>query len=138
MNSERFTVGLGAALVGALGLVWASWIGGAAFIKGKRSDQTIVVTGSARKRIRSDLVIWKAGVSFQATALADAYRSLAAEVPRVKSYLIGKGVPENQITISSIAFQTLHAKSNEGGGDQGAISGYSLGQEFEVGPPDYA
>src|SRR6202171_1651695 len=31
-----------------------------------------------------------------------------------------------------IAFQTLHAKSNEGGGDQGAISGYSLRQELEV------
>jgi hypothetical protein len=136
MSTERITLGLAAAAVAALGLVLASWIGGAAFIKGKRSDQTIVVTGSARKRIRSDLVIWKAAVSFQATTLADAYRSLSAEVPRVKTYLIGKGISENQITISSIASQTLHAKSNEVGEDQGTATGYSLRQELEVRSPE--
>jgi hypothetical protein len=100
-------------------------------VKGKRGDQIITVTGSARKRIRSDLVIWKAGVSYQAPVLADAYRSLAESVPRVKSYLIGKGVPEDQITISSISSQTLQAR-NEQGENTGQITGYSLRQELEV------
>jgi hypothetical protein len=39
--------------------------------------------------------------------------------------------PDNQITISSISSQTLHAKSNEGE-DAGQITGYSLRQELEV------
>src|SRR5437867_1856608 len=68
----------------ALGLVLASMIGGWAFVKGKRGDQTIVVTGSARKRIRSDLVIWRASVTYQAAALADAYRSISESVPPCK------------------------------------------------------
>ncbi len=131
MSDERFGPGFGAGIALAIGLVLASVIGGWAFVKGKRGDQTITVTGSARKRIRSDLVIWRAGVSYQAPVLADAYRSLSENVPRVKSYLISKGIPENQITISSISSQTLHAR-NDQGEDTGQITGYSLRQELEV------
>ncbi len=132
MVDERFGSSFGAGIALAIGLVLASMIGGWAFVKGKRGDQTITVTGSARKRIRSDLVIWKAGVSYQAPVLSDAYRSLSENVPRVKSYLIGKGIPENQITISSISSQTLHARNEQGEENTGQITGYSLRQELEV------
>jgi len=132
MGDERFGSGFGAGIALAIGLVLASVIGGWAFVKGKRGDQTITVTGSARKRIKSDLVIWKAGVSYQAPVLADAYQSLSENVPRVKSYLIGKGIPENQITISSISSQTLHARNDQGEENTGQITGYSLRQELEV------
>ena len=74
MGDERSGSSFGAGVALAIGLVLASVIGGWAFVKGKRGDQTITVTGSARKRIKSDLVIWKAGVSYQAPVLADAYR----------------------------------------------------------------
>lgn len=131
MTNERFGSGFGAGVALAIGLVIASVIGGWAFVKGKQGDQTITVTGSARKRIKSDMVIWKAGVSYQAPVLADAYRSLSENVPRVKAYLIGKGVPENEITISSISSQTLHARDSDGQ-DTGQITGYSLRQELEV------
>jgi uncharacterized protein len=131
MSDGRFGSGFGAGVALALGLVLASIIGGYAFVRGKRGDQTIVVTGSARKRIKSDLVIWKSAISYQATTLADAYRSLSENVPRVKSYLISKGIAENQITISSITSDTLHGK-NADGEDTGQITGYSLRQELEV------
>ena len=93
------------------------------------------VTGSAKKRIKSDLVIWKASVNYQATQLSDAYKSLSENVPRVKQYLISKGIPENQITISSITSKTIQGKTrNENGEeeDSGKITGYSLSQELEV------
>lgn len=118
-------------VVVALGLVIATMIGGSFFVKGKRGDQTITVTGSARKRIKSDLVIWRAAVSYQAPVLADAYRSLSESVPRVKAYLVGKGIPENQITISSISSQTLHGKESDGS-ETSEITGYSLRQELSV------
>ncbi len=60
MNDER-SEHLWAAVVLAVGLVIATLIGGWFFVKGKRGDQTITVTGSARKRIKSDLVIWRSG-----------------------------------------------------------------------------
>jgi hypothetical protein len=140
MNGEKngfFSAGNGIFNAGfalAVALVLASIIGSWAIIRVKSRDQTIVVTGSARKRIKSDLVIWRAGISYEATQLSDAYKSLASDVPRVKQYLISKGIPENQITISSITSQTLHAKSadGEGGEESGRITGYSLKQELEV------
>ena len=131
MNSERFGAGFGAGVALATGLVLASAIFGLSFIRARRGDQTITVTGSARKRIKSDLVIWKAGISYQAPVLADAYRSLSENVPRVKQYLISKGVPENQITISSIS-STTHQVRDSNGQETGQISGYTLRQELEV------
>ncbi len=130
MSDERSGV-LAAGIALAVGLVIASAVGGWAFVSGKRGDQTITVTGSAKKRIRSDLVIWKASVSYQAPTLADAYRSLSEAVPRVKSYLVGKGIPENQITISAISSQT-HQARNSDGQDTGQITGYTLRQELVV------
>ena len=119
------------AVVLAVGLVVATTIGGWFFVKGKRGDQTITVTGSARKRIKSDLVVWKSAISYQAPVLSEAYRSLSEAVPRVKAYLISKGIAENQITVSSISSQTLHSKTTEGQ-ESSDITGYSLRQELSV------
>ena len=120
-----------AAVVLAVGLVIATVIGGWFFVKGKRGDQTITVTGSARKRITSDLVVWRSAVSYQSPVLSDAYRSLSEAVPRVKAYLISKGIPENQITVSSISSQTLHGRTSDGV-ETSEITGYSLRQELSV------
>jgi uncharacterized protein len=120
-----------AAVVVAVALVVSTVMGGWFFVKGKRGDQTITVTGSARKRITSDLVVWKSAISYQAPVLSEAYRSLSEAVPKVKAYLVGKGIPENQITVSAISSQTLHSKNSDGT-DSSEISGYSLRQELSV------
>src|SRR5688572_13422287 len=120
-----------AAVVVAVGLVISTVIGGWFFVKGKRGDQTITVTGSARKRIKSDLVIWRSAISYQAPVMSEAYRALSESVPKVKGYLVSKGIPENEITISSISSQTLHGRTSEGA-ETSEITGYSLRQELEV------
>ena len=120
-----------AALVLAVAVVVSTTIGGWFFVKGKRGDQTITVTGSARKRIRSDLVIWRSAVTYQAPVLSEAYRSLSEAVPKVKAYLISKGIADNQITISSISSQTLHGRTSDGT-ETSDITGYSLRQELSV------
>ncbi len=115
----------------AVALVLSSIVGAWAYTHTKKSDQTVTVTGSARKRIKSDLVIWRAGVSYQAPELSEAYKSLSDNIPRVKQYLLSKGVTEEQITVSSISSSTLHEKDNEGN-ESARISGYSLRQELQV------
>jgi hypothetical protein len=112
-------------------LVLSSIVGAWAYTHAKNGDQVITVTGSARKRIKSDLVVWRAGVSYQAPQLSDAYKALSDNVPKVKQYLISKGVAENQITISSISSTTMHAKNSDGE-ETGEITGYSLRQELMV------
>ncbi len=131
MSSERngniFNAGFALAVALVLSSIVIAW----AYTRNKNTEQTVTVTGSARKRIKSDLVIWRAAVSYQAPQLSDAYKSLSDNIPRIKQYLISKGVAENQITVSSISSTTLTGKDSEGN-DTGQITGYSLRQELEV------
>jgi uncharacterized protein len=114
-----------------LAIIIAAALGSWAFVKGKRGEQTITVTGSAKRQIKSDSVIWKSAISYQAPVLAEAYRSLSEAVPKVKAYLVSKGIPDNEITVSSISSQTLHGRTSDGV-ETSEITGYSLRQELEV------
>lgn len=131
MNGENNRYWLNIGTVLAIGLVMSSATFGWFYSKTKKSDDAITVTGSARKRIKSDLVVWNAGVSTQAPQLADAYKQIADHIPRIKKYLIDKGVPEGQITVSSISTTTLKRKTDSGE-ETTEIVGYSLSQHVEV------
>lgn len=131
MNTEKNGHIFNAGFALAVALVLSSIIGAWAYTQTKKGDQTVTVTGSARKRIKSDLVLWRAGVSYQAPVLSDAYKALSDNIPRIKQYLLSKGVAENQITISSITSTTLHDKDSDGN-ESARISGYSLRQELLV------
>jgi len=144
MNENAKPPLLHAAAVLALGLVIAASIGAWAFVHVKSRDQAIVVTGSARRRIKSDLIIWRAGVTASGPKLGEAYQSLARDVSRVKAYLIAKGVPEGQIVISAITTSTVRRagkQAGEGGSESGDsltgnVIGYSLQQQVEVRSPE--
>jgi hypothetical protein len=131
MNGERNNnlFNIGTAL--ALGLIISSMILGWAYTNNKKGDDEITVTGSARKRIKSDLVVWSAGVSVQSAQVPEAYKEISEYIPRIKKYLIDKGVAENQITVSSISTTTLK-KKDENGQETSEISGYSMSQQVEV------
>ena len=131
MNGEKNNYWFNAGVALAVGLVLSSLIFGWFFEKSKKGEEMITVTGSARKRIKSDLVVWSAGVSYQAPTLAEAYKSLSENVPRVKQYLVSKGISESEITISSITTITLR-KTDGNGQESSEISGYSLRQQLEV------
>src|SRR5256885_12566312 len=110
MDNEKNGSVFNAGFALAVALVLSSIIGAWAYTHTKKGEQQVTVTGSARKRIKSDLVIWRAGVSYQATQLSEAYKPLSDNIPKVKQYLISQGIPEDQITISAITSTTLHDK----------------------------
>lgn len=115
----------------AIGLVVSSLILGWAYTNKKAGDEAVTVTGSAKKRIKSDLVIWSSSVAYRAPELSSAYKKLSENVPKIKKYLIGKGVKEDQITVSAISSQTLTGR-DANGMSTSEITGYSLGQEIIV------
>jgi hypothetical protein len=137
MNGERngYLFNGGAAL--AAGLIISSIIFGWFYSKAKKGDDAITVTGSAKRRITSDLVIWSAGVTAQSPALTDAYKQLSDSIPRIKQYLLSKGVPEEQMTISAIT-TTPQKKHDTDGNETSEITGYMLQQQVEVRSTDVA
>ena len=131
MNGERNNYWLNGGVALAIGLVLSSFIFGWFHAKTQKGTEAIIVTGATRTRIKSDLVLWNAGVSYQAPTLPDAYRQLSESVSRVKQYLISKGINDNQIQISSISTITLK-KLDANGAETAEITGYSLRQQLEV------
>jgi hypothetical protein len=114
-----------------IALVISSLILGWSYSNKKSGDEAITVTGSAKRRITSDLVVWSAGVSRQSIQLSDAYKALSDDIPRIKQYLLSKGIPETQMTVSSISSVTLKGKDSDGN-ETNEITGYSLSQSVEV------
>jgi hypothetical protein len=131
MNGERNNYLFNAGIALAIGLVLSSLIFGWFYSKTKKGDEAITVTGSAKKRIKSDLVVWSAGVSAQGAKLTDAYSQLSDSIPRIKQYLVSKGIAESQMTVSSISTTTLK-KQDSNGVETSEVTGYSLKQEVEV------
>lgn len=116
----------------ALGLVGATVIGARALVRVKSDDQTIQVTGSAKRRIRSDLVVWSATVSYKDATMAGAYKALAAATPQVVEYLKQKGIKPSEIVVDSITTKALHAHDKEGRELEETVTGYTMSQSIEV------
>jgi hypothetical protein len=137
MNGEKnnYLFNLGTSL--AIGLIVSSFIIGWAYKGAKKGDDAITVTGSAKKRITSDLVVWSAGVSAQATELTTAYKQLSESTPRIKQYLLSKGIPEDQMTVSSITTTQQKGRDSDGN-ETSEITGYTLSQSVEVRSTDVA
>ena len=137
MNGEKHNnlFNIGTSL--ALGLIISSMVIGWSYTASKKSDEAITVTGSAKRRITSDLVVWGVGVTEQAPALTDAYKKLSGSIPRIKEYLLSKGIREDQMTITAITTTQQHRRDSEGQ-ETSEIVGYSLSQNISVRSTDVA
>jgi len=125
-----------AALALSLSIILSSAIASWSFLHSKKLSQTVQVTGSAKKRIKSDLMIWKASVTAESASLAEAYGKLSRDVEKTKGFLVGHGVPESQIVISAVATTPIRQGKKAGREDNeaitGRVTGYSLRQSLEV------
>jgi len=126
----------------SVAIVLASVVASGAFLRAKRLDQNIKITGSAKRRIKSDLMIWRTSVSEEAATLAGAYSKLSRDVEKTKAFLISQGFPENQIVVSAVTTTTMRASrgiqkqqigsEDEGGGTGGRVTSYSLTQSLQI------
>jgi len=136
MRSSRF-VTFGAAFILALSIFVAAIIVGTAFKKSREGDDTIRVTGAARRIVHSDYIIWDAQLDYQSTTVADAYSHLTNGSTIFLSYLAQKGVQPSEIFPMAIKTNVLYQKtqSSDSGTDDTIyrqIQGYRLSQTIEV------
>jgi hypothetical protein len=118
-------------LVGLILLALAILFGSFAIGKGIRDrnrNDTVSVTGSAKKRIVSDYVVWDVSVSSQLATPQAAAKQLAGWSDRVGSFLHSAGALDSEVSVQPISTQTV--TTSQGGG--GKIIGYNLTRTFEV------
>ena len=100
-------------------------------------SQVIDVTGSARKNVLSDLVIWRASFAVEDEALLGAHAKLQSDLEKVRAFLRAKGMGEFVLLPVQIREITARTKNDE---DE-AVSkrvGYRLTQRIEIKSADLA
>jgi hypothetical protein len=98
--------------------------------------QTINVTGSARKNITSDLVVWHAGFSTEAPSLLEAHTQLQADLAKVTTWLRAKGVTE--IVSKPVAITEVTVQTNDGHTYATKRVAFRLKQDLEIRSGDVA
>ncbi|MEL7657673.1 MAG: SIMPL domain-containing protein [Bacillota bacterium] len=104
----RITANIIISIIVVIGIVVSSMVLGNGIAKIKGTENKIMVTGSAKQQITSDLIVWTGRFAAKAPLLQDAYIQLEADKKRVMDYLVDQGVPEDKIVFSSIYTNTYY------------------------------
>lgn len=97
----------------------------------RAEPKSINVTGSAKKQIESDLIVWSGTVSAVNPDLIGAYSQLQAGTDKVLTFLKTTGIPASEVTVASVVTSKRYAKDNQGH-DTAKVAEYDLSQAVEI------
>jgi hypothetical protein len=96
---------LGLAAMASTWVVASTW----ERVRTRPPERTLQVTGSAKKRIVSDLIEWTGSVEVVDPAdRTAAYRTLHGHVAKVLAYLKGQGIGEREVSPSSVSVESVY------------------------------
>ena len=119
------------AVILAIGLVLSAYVAGNSFVKAKEAGNSISITGSAKKQIKSDLAVWRGSFSARAPEMTAAYSNLQESQDKVRAYLQGKGIANQNIVFSSISTSTRYLILPNGQ-TSNQVESYELYQTVEI------
>lgn len=105
---SKITANIIIALIAALAIVISSIILVDGIEKVKGGNNRIIVTGSAKQQITSDLIVWTGSFHAKSPVLQEAYAMLETDKSKVMDYLVAQGVPKDKIVFSSISTSTYY------------------------------
>lgn len=127
------------ALVIGVSLIVCTALTMRAMVQVRGTQSVIRVTGSARKAIKSDLIIWTGSVTARASTLSDAYKSLKTGVSSAQSFLVKGGLPAAEVKTLPITTRTLYAPLPKNASNDYSetptyrqVMGYELAQPIQV------
>lgn len=127
MKNIAVSIVAGFAFIVGIALVTNSWD------KRLESANTIDVTGLTKVDFTSDLIVWRGTYSKKAMSLKDAYAALKNDETIIKSYLLGKGITEESLIISSVRInQDYEYRYDQNGNSNRVFNGYNLSQEVKI------
>ena len=130
-SSARFPQVFAGLAALSLALVVSSFVGASALRNFRQPDDVLVVTGSAKRPIQADYIVWQMSISSQQPTAQAAYQDLKRQSERVEQYLQTEQVAANAITLSAIETHPIQEISPNGQ-ETGRTLAYRLTQRFEV------
>ncbi|HYG75112.1 MAG TPA: SIMPL domain-containing protein [Planctomycetota bacterium] len=100
----------------------------------KRMEQSLAVTGSARKRIRSDLGVWSIHVCGKGDDTKTAYADMKKSMDRVQKFLSDRGFSPAEISLGAIASHSVFRRDRFGNVTMD-VTGYKLSRACTVSSP---
>lgn len=122
-NSRAFILG------GAL--ILATIIGGIFYANKTDSKDILTVTGSARKEVTADTVVWRTAISRNVgyADLKSGYAQMATDIASVKAFLKTNGVADESVTTQPI---TMNEDWTNNGPVAQESKRYTLSQSIEI------
>ena len=96
----------------AIALVWSTTIAAGTWrdVRKRPERHNIRVTGSAKKRIISDLIQWEAVIEGRAPERTAAYRALCEGRDKAVAFLVAQGIKPDEIQPQSTSFEEVFEK----------------------------
>jgi len=96
----------------AIALVWSTTIAAGTWreVRKRPTQHNIRITGSAKKRIVSDLIEWEAVIEGRAPERTAAYRTLREGRDKAVAFLVAQGIKPEEIQPQSTTFDELFEK----------------------------
>jgi uncharacterized protein len=117
-------------IVLALGLIVSVVIFTWSWKEAKDADQTITVTGSAKKDIASDLGILRGSIAIEAATPEAAWQALKAQKPILLEYLNAQGFPESVVTFFPVISNPVYEYNTDGA--QTKVRAHACSQRMEI------
>lgn len=97
-------------------------------------EHSISATGSSSMNFESDLIVWRGDFSAKADTSEDAYRQLKQDSDAVRKYLNENGIPESDISFSSVNINHVTRDIYDDNGNYRGYEydGYELSQTVTV------
>jgi len=130
MNINNKGLWIFAAIAG-IALIVTGFLVTNAIYKIKSSENSIAVTGSAKKNVTSDLVKWTGSFSrnIDVNGLKEGYASMKKDLTTLQAYLKTNGITDDTYTVSPVSVESLYNYKQEGGSQ---LVGYVLRQNIIV------
>lgn len=129
-------ISIAIAMVAATAVAAGTWKS----VRVRPETRTIEVTGSAKKRISSDLITWSATIEATGPDRTQAYRVLHDNVAKAQEFLTKNGVKAAEVRVSSVTVEPQMTTTYEGKGEdrieRQVLTGYLTKQSLEISSGD--
>lgn len=130
-NNKRAISNIIVAIILVIGAIASSVILINGVVEVKSSQTNIIVTGSAKQKITSDMIVWTGSFSTQSNQMQDAYEKLETSRDKVSEYLVKQGIAKEDIVFSSIN-TNINYVMNDYGVYTNIVDSYNLSQTITI------
>jgi hypothetical protein len=120
----------------AIGFIVAAVIVSGSLVKIKRSSEPLTVTGSAKKQITSDYVVWNGSVSRKSADMTAAFNAVKKDGDRVRQFFKDKNVPDDAVEYAPIGSSEESWTETQADGSEKTYWQWVMTQSFTISSND--